>query len=85
MDSHDLTALTDYTKFCAVRFNFLAKKLLLIKPMRLMVQLYARQLFFRFFFTKKIKRQARAKNDVVFIFFYFACSSTPTADRHHSL
>ena len=37
--------------------------------MRLMVELYARQLFFPFFFTKKNKRQARAKNDVVFILF----------------
>ena len=37
--------------------------------MRLMVGLYARQLFFRFFFIKKMKRQACAKNDVAFIFF----------------
>ena len=34
-----------------------------------MVESYARQLFLPFFFNKKIKRQARAKNDASFIFF----------------
>ena len=37
--------------------------------MRLMVELYVRQLFFAVFFIKKIKRQARAKNDARFILF----------------
>ena len=45
-----------------------AKICYLIQTMRLMVELYARNLSFQFFFIKK-KRLARAKNDVVFIFF----------------
>ena len=43
----------------------------LIQTMRLMVELYARQLFFRFFLLKK-ERLARAKNDVGFYLIYFA-------------
>ena len=46
----------------------LAKICYLIQTMRLMVELYARNLSFQFFFIKK-KRLARAKNDVVFILF----------------
>ena len=53
--------------------------------MRLMVEFVRAPPFFCFFFCKKIKRQARAKNDVVFIFFKNCCKNTPTAARRHSL
>ena len=56
--------------------------------MRLMVESYARQLFLPFFFNKKIKRQACAQKGwqtLHVAFFLIARSSTPTADRRHSL
>ena len=52
--------------------------------MQIMLQMSARSIF-SVFFNKKIKRLARAKNDVVFILFFFACNSTPTAARRHSI
>ena len=72
MDSHDLTALTDYTKFRAVRFNFFAKKLFINTTYAFDGSTVCAPAFFCRFLIKKIKRLARAKNDVVFIFFYFA-------------
>ena len=41
--------------------------------------------FFCRFLIKKIKRHARAKNDVGFFFIYFARTSAPTVDRRKKL
>ena len=42
-------------------------------------------IFCHFFLNNNKKAAARAKKDARFNFFYFARSSTPTADRHHFL
>ena len=49
-----------------------------------MVELYARQLFCRFFY-KKNKSAARSFYGAGFYFIYFARKKTPTADRRHSI
>ena len=56
MDSHDLTALTDYTKFRAVRFNFLAKKLFINTTYAFDGSTVCAPAFFPFFFYKKNKK-----------------------------
>ena len=53
--------------------------------MRLMVETYARQLFFCFFFYKKQKGWPARKKCEYFFFFFFCCKKTPTAARRNSL
>ena len=56
--------------------------------MHLMVESYARQLFFCFFFKKKEKvclARKKAGKLYMWIFFLIARSSTPTAARRHSI
>ena len=67
--SHEMTVVTDYTNYRELSVRFLSK--LLFNNTNYALDGCAKH-FCRFFFTKKMKRQARAKNDVVFIFFYFA-------------
>ena len=54
----------------AVRNGLRRKFCYLIKPMRLMVESYARQLFVPFFFIKK--RNALVLREILFLFIYFA-------------
>ena len=65
------------------------QSLLLLNAMLLICK-QVKEAFFRFFIKKSEKCGARGKSlaylcSFYFNFFYLACSSTPTADRGHSL